>query len=200
MLKHSLCALLALSLLSGMAHAAGDGGGGSSDSSSSSSVTIDPTTEATVAPATEPVTEPITQPTTEAAAPAPDRWTKKWGKLGKGYAAAKALVEAGKYAEAIKALKALKKPKDPRVLNYLGYSNRKLGKIDKALEYYYLAINIAPDYTRAREYLGEAFVQVNDLDKARAELAVIERLCGNQDCEEYKDLAESIEKAGGEAG
>lgn len=196
MLKRFLAAMLALSLLSGMAQAAGDGGGSSSDSSSSSSVTIDPSAEATTAP----VTESVTQPTTAAAPATTDRWTKKWGKLGKGYAAAKALVEAGKYAEAIKALKALNKPKDPRVLNYLGYSNRKLGKIDKALEYYYLAINIAPDYTRAREYLGEAFVQVNDLDKAKAELAVIEKLCGNQDCEEYKDLAESIQKAEGGAG
>ena len=58
------------------------------------------------------------------------------------------------------------------------------------------ALTVAPDFKQAREYLGEAYVQAKDLDKAKAELAEIEKLCGNQECEEYKDLAEAIATAG----
>ena len=132
---------------------------------------------------------------TEAAA-TPDPFVEKYGDLGPDYVAAEALVKAEKYAEAITALEALNKPEDPRVLNYLGYSHRKIGETDKGIEFYTKALTIAPDFTQAREYLGEAYVQAKDLDKAKGELAEIEKLCGNQDCEEYKDLAEAISAAG----
>jgi tetratricopeptide (TPR) repeat protein len=126
---------------------------------------------------------------------ASDPWTAKWGDLGPDYAAAVELVKAEKFSEAITALEALSKPEDPRVLNYLGFSNRKLGNTDKAIEHYTKALSIAPEYTPAREYLGEAYIQAKDLEKAKAELTEIEKLCGNQDCEEYKDLAEDLKKA-----
>ncbi len=134
--------------------------------------------------------------TSSEAAATPDPLVAKWGDLGPDYLAAEALVKAEKYVEAIAALEALNKPEDPRVLNYLGYSHRKAGETDKAIELYTKALTIAPDFVQAREYLGEAYVQAKDLDKAKGELAEIEKLCGNQDCEEYKDLAEAIAAAG----
>ena len=136
-----------------------------------------------------------TTTTTTEAAPA-DPWAAKWGDLGEGYTAAKALIDQEKYAEGIAAMEALNKPEDPRVLNWLGFSHRKLGETDKAIELYTKALTIAPEFTPAREYLGEAYIQAKDLDKAKAELAEIEKLCGNQDCEEYKDLAEALKAAG----
>ncbi len=124
-----------------------------------------------------------------------DPWTEKWGDLGPDYTAAETLVKEEKYAEAITALEALNKPEDPRVLNWLGFSHRKMGETVKAIELYTKALTIAPEFTPAHEYLGEAYIQAKDLEKAKAELATIETLCGNQECEEYKDLKESLDKA-----
>ncbi|MFO1169549.1 MAG: tetratricopeptide repeat protein [Hyphomicrobiaceae bacterium] len=130
------------------------------------------------------------------AAATPDPLVAKYGDLGPDYAAAEALVKAEKYPEAIKALEALNKLEDPRVLNYLGYSHRKIGETDKGIELYLKALTIAPDFVQAREYLGEAYVQAKDVEKAKGELTEIEKLCGNKDCEEYKDLDEAIKAAG----
>jgi tetratricopeptide (TPR) repeat protein len=137
--------------------------------------------------------------TTEEPAAASDPWTAKWGDLGPDYAAAEALVKSEKFAEAITALEALPKQDDPRIINYLAFSHRKLGATDKAIELYTKALSIAPEFTLAREYLGEAYIQLKDLAKAKEQLAEIEKLCGNQDCEEYKDLAEDLKKAEGGA-
>ena len=135
----------------------------------------------------------------ETTAAAADPWTEKWGDLGPAYVAAEALVKEEKFAEAITALEALPKQDDPRVINYIAFSTRKLGETDKAIALYTKALAIAPEFTPAHEYLGEAYIQAKDLEKAKAELATIEKLCGNQDCEEYKDLAEDIKKAEGGA-
>jgi tetratricopeptide (TPR) repeat protein len=129
-----------------------------------------------------------------------DPWTAKWGDLGTAYADATKLAEEGKYEEALTALAALNKPEDPRVLNWQGYATRKLGKPQDALAFYDKALTIAPEYTPAREYRGEAYVELKQLDKAKAELAEIEKLCGNTTCSEYVDLAAAIKKAEGGGG
>ncbi len=41
------------------------------------------------------------------------------------------------------------------MLNYIGYTTRKLGDVDKGLEYYHEALLLDPNYLLAREYLGE---------------------------------------------
>lgn len=207
MLKSCIAAVVITSLLSGAAYAAGGGGGSSgggssgSGSSSSSSGSIFDSFGTTPEPVPEASSSPESTATIPSTTTTPKKkkwsqnWKEKWGDLGPKYTAAVDLVEAKKYKEAIKALKALKKPKDPRVLNYLAFSWRKLGDVEKALPLYFLALNIAPEYTPAHEYLGEAYVQIKDFEKAKAELAVIEKLCGGRDCEEWKDLAEDIQKA-----
>lgn len=124
-----------------------------------------------------------------------DPWVAKWGDLGDPYKAAKTMAEDGKYAEAIAAMNALNKPEDPRVLNWLGFSHRKMGKVEEALAFYDKALTLAPEFTPAHEYRGEAYLQKKEIDKAKGELAEIEKLCGNQTCEEYVDLKASIDKA-----
>ena len=44
----------------------------------------------------------------------------------------------------------------------------------------------------ANNYLGVAYVRNNDLVKARAQLATLESICGNKDCDEYKLLDKAI--------
>lgn len=181
MLKSAIAILLLLGLTSTAALAAG----------SEPAITEAPVAS-TVAPA--PVAAPAIAKTTLSAKPSVD-WTKKWGDLGPGYKNAKTLIDAERYAEGIAALEALNKPEDPRVLNWLGYSNRKLGNTDVAIQFYTQALTIAPDFTPAHEYLGEAYIQGHDMPKAKSQLATIEQLCGNQTCKEYRDLKRALDKA-----
>jgi tetratricopeptide (TPR) repeat protein len=149
------------------------------------------------------VTAPIVKKTTTAvakkAAPVAlaitDDWAKTFGDLGPAYIAAVTLAKADKYEEAIKAMQALNKPDDPRVNNWIGYSLRKLGKVDEAMPYYDKALKAAPNFTPAHEYLGEAYIQMKDAAKAKEQLAQIEKLCGNKACEEYQDLSKALKLA-----
>ena len=99
------------------------------------------------------------------------------------------MAKAEHYELAIAALKMAPDQDDPRVLNYLGYSNRKLGRLDVALGYYRAAVAKNPDYSLVREYLGEAYIQLGLLEKAREQLSEIERICGSKACDEYGQLA-----------
>lgn len=108
------------------------------------------------------------------------------------YENGKALARAGRFEEAIAVLEMAPDRHDPRVLNYLGYSNRKLGRVDEALAYYRAAVDQDPDFSLVREYLGEAYIQLGQLEKAREQLSEIERICGSRSCSEYGQLAELI--------
>lgn len=110
----------------------------------------------------------------------------------------KSLAKAGDYELAIATLKLAPDQDDPRVLNYLGYSNRKLGRMDEALGYYHAAVAKNPDFSLVREYLGEAYIQLGMLEQAREQLTEIERICGGRACGEYGQLAEMIVRANGE--
>ena len=77
------------------------------------------------------------------------------------------------------------------MLNYLGYSNRKAGRLDVGLSYYQKALAIDPNFVLAREYLGEGYVAAGKFDFARDQLHEIGQRCGTN-CEEYKELAEVI--------
>ena len=83
------------------------------------------------------------------------------------YEAGRGLAMAGRYGEAITVLGYVANKADPRVLNYLGYSHRKAGRIQVGLGYYQEALRINPDYVLAREYLGEAYLTLGDLASAQ---------------------------------
>lgn len=108
------------------------------------------------------------------------------------YNAAYWLAKAGSYVEARALLLTASNPDDPRILNYLGFTTRKLGDVDVALVYYGKALALKPDYTLARSYLGEAHLQKGDVAAAKSELGEIERRCGTG-CQEYAELASRID-------
>jgi tetratricopeptide (TPR) repeat protein len=110
------------------------------------------------------------------------------------YEAGRDLALAGRYGEAITMLSLVADKSDPRVLNYLGYSHRKSGRVQVGLGYYAEALRADPDYTLAREYLGEAYLTLGDIAGAKAQLAEIEKRCG-KGCTEYAELALQIERA-----
>ena len=76
------------------------------------------------------------------------------------FEAGRALAYAGNYDEAIEVLTLAKDKTDPRILNFLGYSHRKSGRVEVGLGYYQEALRNNPDYTLVREYMGEAYLQL----------------------------------------
>jgi Flp pilus assembly protein TadD len=111
------------------------------------------------------------------------------------YALAKQAIKDGDYGIAIDKLTRLHEedPNDADVLNLLGYGNRKTGNFDQARGYYLQALAIEPKHRGANEYLGELYLETEQLDKAEERLAVLDKACW-LGCGEYTDLKKSIEK------
>ena len=107
------------------------------------------------------------------------------------YLAAGEFVLETRYADALPLLLRIKDRNTPQVLNLIGYSTRKLGDIDKGIDYYRQALAVDPDYTKARQYLGEAYLLKNDVGKAKEQLDEIADRCGGP-CEDYELLVSAI--------
>ena len=102
------------------------------------------------------------------------------------------LALAGHYENALAVLDEVSNKNDATVLTYIGYSHRKMGDVDVGIGYYKQALAIDPANLYTREYLGEGYVSVGKMELAAAELAMIEEICGNRECEQYADLANAI--------
>jgi tetratricopeptide (TPR) repeat protein len=78
--------------------------------------------------------------------------------------------------------------------NRLGYSYRHLQRYNEPLDAYQRALAINPKHRGAHEYIGEAYLALGRLDKAREHLEALDRLCFFP-CEEYSDLKKAYEAA-----
>ena len=98
------------------------------------------------------------------------------------------------YAQAFSKLeKAYKSDKkNPDILNYMGYTSRKVGNFSEAEKYYLKGLDINPKHNGINEYLGELYVQTNRIDKANERLEVLK----NCNCNEYKELELIIKTRG----
>ena len=105
-----------------------------------------------------------------------------------------ALIEAGRYSEAIPLMHKVVavEPSNADAYNYLGFSHRKLGDKAKALEFYQMALTLKPKHRGANEYLGELYLEMGDLARAEKRLDVLDSACWFG-CEEYSDLKQAIE-------
>ncbi len=83
--------------------------------------------------------------------------------------------------------------KDADIYNYLGFSYRKIGNLEKASQYYNKALEISPKHKGALEYQGEMFLTQGNLEKAKANLKKLKKIC-YLGCKEEKMLKESIMK------
>ena len=103
------------------------------------------------------------------------------------------LARKGEYSLALHYLNQADNVSDARIQTYIGYATRKLGNWDKAMGHYTAALTANPDYTVARAYMGEAFLQKGDKVAAIEQLAEIARRCGTG-CDEYQELADALAK------
>lgn len=77
------------------------------------------------------------------------------------------------------------------VYNLLGFAYRKSGNLTSAATFYGKALDFDPEHKSALEYQGEMFVETKQIEKARANLAKLEKLCP-AGCEELEDLRKAI--------
>ena len=116
---------------------------------------------------------------------------KRAGKLEKKQKLDKAKkLYAKAFSKLEKAYKSDKK--NPDILNYMGYTTRKVGNFDLAEKFYLEGLRIKPDHNGINEYLGELYVQTNQINKANERLAVLK----NCNCDEYKELELIIKNKG----
>ena len=109
------------------------------------------------------------------------------------YAAGKRAMESKNWPEAAKRFQqaALRDPDNPDLQNYLGYTHRNLKQFDLAFKYYKRAIELEPRHRGAHEYIGEAYLMVNDLPNAEKHLAALRGIC-LLPCEELEDLEKAV--------
>ena len=86
--------------------------------------------------------------------------------------------------------------KDPTNADYhnlYAYSLRKGGTpdMDQVFKHYNEALRLDPRHKGAHEYLGEAYLMVGNVAKAKEELAALDKLCFFG-CSEYNELKNSI--------
>ena len=85
-----------------------------------------------------------------------------------------------------------KNKKDPDILNYMGFTSRKVGNFEIAEKFYLQGLSIKPNHNGINEYLGELYVQTNRIDKANERLEILK----NCNCDEYKELELIIKNKG----
>ena len=109
---------------------------------------------------------------------------------------ARALISQKNWAAAVVVLEpyVVTKPKSADGFNLLGYSYRNLKRLDEALVAYKTALSLDPAHRGAHEYIGMAYLQLGQMDKAREHLGTLDKLC-RFSCEEYRDLKKAIETA-----
>jgi tetratricopeptide (TPR) repeat protein len=110
------------------------------------------------------------------------------------YAAGLAALKANDFAGALpRFLSALKRfPEAANLHNELGFTFRKLNRLDKAFEHYKRALAIDPRHRGAHEYIGEAYLMAGDVASAEKHLVALRSIC-TLPCEEMRDLQEAID-------
>lgn len=96
------------------------------------------------------------------------------------YNAARELAYNGQYDRALEVLASAENQDDPRILNYYGFTNRKLGHAEEAMQFYNAALTADPDYILARSYLGQGLMAQGDLTGAVEQLEEIRLRSGTE--------------------
>ena len=104
-----------------------------------------------------------------------------------------ALIQAQRYDEAVQFLEPYvrKARNDADGHNWLAYAYRKSGRLPQAFEHYKRALSLVPTHRGAHEYIGEAYLDAGQPEKAEEHLRELARIC-NARCEEHDDLKAAI--------
>ena len=110
------------------------------------------------------------------------------------YTAAVKAIEDRQFARAIPLLEGVTKrePSNADAYNWLAYAIRKSGDPARSIPLYERALSLDPKHRGAHEYIGEAYLALDNLPKAKEHLARLSRLCFFG-CEQSTDLTKAVE-------
>lgn len=110
------------------------------------------------------------------------------------YAAAVRAIKGGQYAPAIPLLEGVvaRDGANADAYNWLAYAIRRNGDPARSIPVYEKALGIDPKHRGAHEYIGEAYLALGDLGRAKEHLARLDKLCFFP-CSEYRDLKKAVE-------
>ena len=86
------------------------------------------------------------------------------------FRAVRELAWAGRPEDALIVLSAMTEGQTDRVLTYIGFANRKAGRMAEGLAAYDAALALNPDNLLCRSYLGQAYVEIGRIDLAQLQL------------------------------
>lgn len=86
------------------------------------------------------------------------------------FGAVRELAYAGRADDALVVLSAMTEGQTDRVLTYLGFANRKAGNVEVGMQYYEQALIQNPDNILARSYMGQALVEMGEMELANLQL------------------------------
>jgi tetratricopeptide (TPR) repeat protein len=110
--------------------------------------------------------------------------------MAEGYQA----IEAGEYETAIEFFIRIAQddPTNAEALNQLGYINRRLQKFPQAFAFYRRALELDPRHTGAHHYIGEAYLEVGELERAEEHLRQLDLIC-LFGCDDFFELQQAVE-------
>lgn len=102
-------------------------------------------------------------------------------------------IDAGDYETAIALFEKVVagEPDNAEAFNQLGYIHRRLQDFDQAFAYYKRALEIDPEHTGAHHYIGEAYLEVGNLEMAEYHLAQLDLIC-LFGCDDYFELEQAV--------
>ncbi len=116
------------------------------------------------------------------------------GRQDPDYSAAVKAIRAGDFPTAIRLLQGVtgRDGKNADAYNWLAYAIRRSGNPAGSIPLYEKALALDPGHRGAHEYMGEAYLALDNLPKAKEHLARLDRLCLFA-CSEYRDLKKAVE-------
>jgi TolA-binding protein len=110
------------------------------------------------------------------------------------YTAGVAAIEKQDYPTAIRLLESVvsRDGKNADAYNWLAYAVRLNGDAARAIPIYQKALQLDPKHRGAHEYIGEAYLVLGDLGKAKEHLAQLDKLCFFP-CSQYRDLKQAVQ-------
>ena len=110
------------------------------------------------------------------------------------YTAGVAAIKAKDYPAAIQRMEAVvgRDASDADAFNWLAYATRLNGDPAKSIPIYEKALAVNPKHRGAHEYIGEAYLTLGNLPKAKEHLAKLNSLCFLP-CSEYTDLKKAVQ-------
>ena len=82
-------------------------------------------------------------------------------------------------------------PNNPEAYNLMGFATRKAGDPTGSLQYYQKALALDPKHLGAHEYIGEAYLMLDQPQRAEEHLSRLGQLC-TFGCKEERELKTAI--------